>query len=167
VDAATGQADEFAQERETDIPKLVNILTSFGNDTGAGFPRAPLKLVAQGDNGDVSHLSGAAMNAQASANATEITCSAAPKTAHGTGNEPLLLQHHRRHHQRRGYPDASGYGSSMSSIPNSATPSALVEGSTWAATISPHDRQHDRDRVRPAFMQEDSGNNARLAKVWM
>jgi Ca2+-binding RTX toxin-like protein len=150
--------------------KLFGILTSFGDDTAATPQNGTFTLVEQGNNGDVSELTGAAQQAEA---VLELTQFGRPEDGHWDPSNP-----------NRYYFVTTG----TATIPTrlwamdfvdverpelGGTIKALVEGTLAAPAGDPNSPlpfMMDNMTVTDSglvIMQEDPGNNTRIAKVWM
>ncbi len=108
--------------------KLFGIVASFGDDTAATPPNGTFTLVEQGNNGDVSELTGAQQQAEAVCRAHAVR----PSGRRPMGSEQsqsLLLRHDRRRRRfRRG---CGRWTSSTSSAPNSAARSRCWSRAGW------------------------------------
>ncbi len=146
---------------------LYGVLAAFGDDTTSTPAATTFTLVAQGAAGDVSNLTGAQLQA-ASSNLTQF---GRPEdgawdpsnpnrfyfVTTGTGSQPTRLWE--MVFKDVSHPELGGTirvlveGVFPSSDPNSSLPLMMDN-----ITVTENGQ---------VFMQEDPGNNARLAKVWM
>jgi Ca2+-binding RTX toxin-like protein len=145
---------------------LYGISASFGDDTGAGARQGTFSLVAQGNNGDVSHVSGTTLNNQAG----PLTQFGRPEDGAwdpsnpnrfyfittGTPTVPTRLWAldfvDAEHPELGGTITALVEGVFSNSDPNSPLPLMLDNMTVTESGL--------------VVMQEDPGNNPRLARVW-
>jgi serralysin len=150
--------------------KLFGILASFGDDTAATPPNGTFTLVEQGANGDVSELTGAQQQAEAVA---ELTQFGRPEDGQWDPSNP-----------NRFYFVTTGAGTIPTRLwamdfvdverPElGGTIKVVVEGSLAAPLGDPNSPlpfMMDNMTVTDSglvLLQEDPGNNPRIAKVWM
>lgn len=147
--------------------KLYGIAASFGDDTGPGPQSGSFALVAQGNAGDVTHTTGTDLQAQSG----PLTQFGRPEDGAwdpsnpsryyflttGTPTQPTRLWAMDfidvEHPELGGKITALVEGVFSNSDPNSALPLMLDNMTVTESGL--------------VFMQEDPGNNPRLAKVWM
>jgi serralysin len=161
---ATGVAVEKAGLTDG---QLFGISASFGDDTGPGALSGTFALVAQGDNGDVTHTTGTELQAQSA----PLTQFARPEdgawdpsnpnryyfVTTGTPTQPTRLwamdYFDIEHPELGGTIKVLVEGVFSNSDPNSPLPLMLDNMTVTESGL--------------VIMQEDPGNNPRLAKVWM
>jgi Ca2+-binding RTX toxin-like protein len=147
--------------------KLFGISASFGDDTGPGALSGTFQLIAQGNNGDVTHTTGTELQAQ-SAPLTQLgrpeDGAWDPSTpgryyfiTTGTATSPTRLwaldYYDIEHPELGGTIKVLVEGVFPNSDPNSPLPLMLDNMTVTESGL--------------VIMQEDPGNNPRLAKVWM
>jgi serralysin len=146
---------------------LFGISASFGDDTGAGNLSGTFQLIAQGNAGDVTHTTGTELQAQAG----PLTQFGRPEdgawdptnpnryyfVTTGTATTPTRLWamdfFDIEHPELGGTITVLVEGVFPNSDPNSALPQMLDNMTVTESGL--------------VIMQEDPGNNPRLAKVWM
>jgi Ca2+-binding RTX toxin-like protein len=161
---ATGNAVEKAGLTNGE---LFGISASFGDDTGAGALNGTFQLIAQGNNGDVTHTTGTELQAQSD----PLTQFGRPEDGAwdptnpnryyfittGTPTQPTRLwamdYYDIEHPELGGTVKVLVEGVFSNSDPNSALPLMLDNMTVTESGL--------------VIMQEDPGNNPRLAKVWM
>src|SRR5262245_58179912 len=148
--------------------KLFGISTSFGDDAaGPGKESGTFQLVAQGNNGDVTHTTGTELNAQSG----PLTQFGRPEDGAwdpsdpnryyflttGTAAQPTRLWamdfFDVEHPERGGKITALVEGALSNADPNTALPLMLDNMTVTESGL--------------VIMQEDPGNNPRLAKIWL
>jgi Ca2+-binding RTX toxin-like protein len=161
---ATGNAVEKAGLTNG---KLFGISASFGDDTGPGPLNGTFELIAQGNNGDVTHTTGTELQDHSAA----LTQFGRPEDGAwdpsnpnryyfittGTPTQPTRLwamdYNDIEHPELGGTIKVLVEGVFSNSDPNSSLPLMLDNMTVTESGL--------------VVMQEDPGNNPRLAKVWM
>jgi Ca2+-binding RTX toxin-like protein len=161
---ATGSAVEKAGLANGE---LFGISASFGDDTGPGALNGTFQLIAQGNAGDVTHTTGTELQAQSE----PLTQFGRPEDGAwdpsnpdryyfittGTSTQPTRLwamdYYDIEHPELGGTIKVLVEGVFSNSDPNSALPLMLDNMTVTESGV--------------VIMQEDPGNNPRLAKVWM
>jgi serralysin len=146
---------------------LFGISASFGDDLGPGALSGTFQLIAQGDNGDVTHTTGTELQAQSA----PLTQFGRPEDGAwdpsnpnryyfittGTPTQPTRLwamdYYDIEHPELGGTIKVLVEGVFSNSDPTSALPLMLDNMTVTESGL--------------VIMQEDPGNNPRLAKVWM
>jgi serralysin len=149
---------------------LYGILASFGDDTGATPPAGTFTLIAQGAGGDVSDTTGTALNAAAG----PITQFGRPEDGHWDPSNPNVFYFVTTGATVNGVPIPTRlWRMEFADIEHpelGGTIKVVVEGGLTNSTDQTIPVMMDNMTVTESglvILQEDPGNNSRLAKIWM